>query len=64
LIVGSGRAELLTSALRLSYFTIAWNGVVGAAALVVSVLDVSLALAGFALIAAHYRARRCAATAS
>ena len=45
----SGRATLLTSALRLSYFTIAWNGVVGAAALVVSVLDVSLALAGFAL---------------
>jgi divalent metal cation (Fe/Co/Zn/Cd) transporter len=45
----SGRAELLTSALRLSYFTIGWNGVVGAAALVVSVLDGSLALAGFAL---------------
>lgn len=44
-----GRAELLTSALRLSYFTIVWNGVVGVAALVVSVLDVSLALAGFAL---------------
>jgi divalent metal cation (Fe/Co/Zn/Cd) transporter len=44
-----GRAELLTSALRLSYFTIGWNGVVGAAALVVSVLDGSLALAGFAL---------------
>jgi divalent metal cation (Fe/Co/Zn/Cd) transporter len=47
--LGSDRAKLLTSALRLSYFTIAWNGVVGAAALVVSVLDVSLALAGFGL---------------
>jgi divalent metal cation (Fe/Co/Zn/Cd) transporter len=45
----SNRAALLVSALRLSYFTIAWNGVVGAAALFVSVLDGSLALAGFAL---------------
>jgi hypothetical protein len=45
-VSGSGRATLLTSALRLSYLTIAWNGVVGTAALVVSVLDVSLALAG------------------
>lgn len=49
MIVGSERPALLVSALRLSYFTIAWNGLVGAAALVVSVLDVSLALAGFAL---------------
>jgi divalent metal cation (Fe/Co/Zn/Cd) transporter len=48
-MVGSSRSELLVSALRLSYFTIAWNGVVGAAALFVSVLDGSLALAGFAL---------------
>jgi divalent metal cation (Fe/Co/Zn/Cd) transporter len=43
------RAGLLASALRLSYFTIAWNGVVGALALVVSVTDDSPALAGFAL---------------
>jgi len=40
---------LLQTAVRLSLFTIAWNGVIGAAALVVSVLDSSLALAGFAL---------------
>jgi divalent metal cation (Fe/Co/Zn/Cd) transporter len=43
------RAELITSALRLSYFTFAWNGVIGATALVVSTLADSLALAGFAL---------------
>ena len=43
------RSELLTSALRLSFFTIAWNGVVGGLALVVSILDDSPALAGFAL---------------
>jgi divalent metal cation (Fe/Co/Zn/Cd) transporter len=51
LIVGHGsrRAELLTTALRLSWFTIAWNGVIGGAALVVSTLTGSLALAGFAL---------------
>lgn len=46
---GTDRAGLVTSALRLSYFTIAWNGVVGAAALVVAMLADSLALAGFAL---------------
>lgn len=43
------RTDLITSALRLSFFTIAWNGVVGALALVVSVLDESPVLAGFAL---------------
>ena len=48
-MVESSRNTALVSALRLSYFTIAWNGVVGAAALFVSVLDGSLALAGFAL---------------
>ena len=37
------------SALRLSYFTIVWNGVVGATALVVGLTTGSLALAGFAL---------------
>ncbi|CAN5250253.1 hypothetical protein BH18ACT12_BH18ACT12_19660 [soil metagenome] len=45
----SERSELLISALRLSYFTVAWNGVVGAAALVVGLTTGSLALAGFAL---------------
>jgi divalent metal cation (Fe/Co/Zn/Cd) transporter len=43
------RTQLVTSALRLSFFTIAWNGVVGSLALVVSILDDSPALAGFAL---------------
>jgi len=43
------RSALVASALRLSYFTIAWNGVIGAAALVVSTVSDSLALAGFAL---------------
>jgi divalent metal cation (Fe/Co/Zn/Cd) transporter len=43
------RSALVTSALRLSYFTMAWNGVIGATALVVSTLTGSLALAGFAL---------------
>ena len=43
------RTQLITSALRLSFFTIAWNGVVGSLALVVSFLDDSPALAGFAL---------------
>jgi divalent metal cation (Fe/Co/Zn/Cd) transporter len=45
----SSRAELVTFALRVSYFTIAWNGVIGAATLVVSTTTDSLALAGFAL---------------
>jgi divalent metal cation (Fe/Co/Zn/Cd) transporter len=43
------RAPLLESALRLSYFTIAWNGVVGAAALFVAFATASLVMAGFAL---------------
>ena len=43
------RAALLDSALRLSFLTIAWNGVVGGTALVLSFLDDSLALAAFAL---------------
>ena len=45
----SNRSGLLRSALRLSYFTIAWNGVLGALALIVSIIDESPALAGFAL---------------
>ena len=47
----SDRAELVVAALRLSYFTIGWNGAVGVAALIVSVIDGSLALAGLALTA-------------
>jgi divalent metal cation (Fe/Co/Zn/Cd) transporter len=43
------RRLLVASALRLSYFTIAWNGLVGANALVVGLTIGSLALAGFAL---------------
>jgi divalent metal cation (Fe/Co/Zn/Cd) transporter len=43
------RPQLVLSALRLSLFTIAWNGLIGATALVVSSLTGSLALAGFAL---------------
>jgi divalent metal cation (Fe/Co/Zn/Cd) transporter len=43
------RGDLLTAALRLSFFTIAWNSVVGTLALVISILDDSPALAGFAL---------------
>ena len=45
----ASRSALVASALRLSYFTIAWNGVIGVAALVVSTVSDSLALAGFAL---------------
>jgi divalent metal cation (Fe/Co/Zn/Cd) transporter len=45
------RAALVGAALRLSYFTISWNGAAGAAALVVAAIDGSLALAGFALTA-------------
>ena len=43
------RAARIVAALRLSYFTIAWNGVIGAAALVVSSITGSAALAGLAL---------------
>lgn len=43
------RAPLIEAALRLSFITIAWNGVVGAAALAVGFASGSLALAGFAL---------------
>ena len=43
------RHALVGSALRLSYFTIVWNGVVGATALVIGLTTGSLALAGFAL---------------
>jgi divalent metal cation (Fe/Co/Zn/Cd) transporter len=43
------RVRLLQTALRLSYFTVAWNGVAGGGALVVAVLASSPALAAFAL---------------
>ena len=43
------RAALVDSALRLSFVTIGWNGVVGLAALVAAALSGSPALAGFAL---------------
>jgi divalent metal cation (Fe/Co/Zn/Cd) transporter len=43
------RPRLLKSALRLSYFTVAWNGIAGGAALVAAVAASSPALAAFAL---------------
>jgi divalent metal cation (Fe/Co/Zn/Cd) transporter len=45
----SDRHSLLESALRLSLFTIGWNGVVGAVGLGAAVVAGSLALAAFAL---------------
>jgi divalent metal cation (Fe/Co/Zn/Cd) transporter len=47
--VNLDRSALLGSALRLSFLTVAWNGVVGSTALVLSFLDDSQALAAFAL---------------
>ena len=46
-----GRIALVQSALRLSYFTVAWNGVVGVVALVAASISGSSALAAFALSA-------------
>jgi hypothetical protein len=43
------RTPLLVSALRLSYFTVGWNGIAGASALVASIVAGSPALAAFAL---------------
>lgn len=43
------RSELVSSAIRLSFVTIAWNAVVGVATLVSAVLANSLSLGGFAL---------------
>jgi divalent metal cation (Fe/Co/Zn/Cd) transporter len=42
------RRSLIAVALRLSYFTIAWNGAIGASGLIVAVVTGSLALAAFA----------------
>lgn len=47
--IAPSRLSLIDAGLRLSYFTIAWNGVVGASALVIAHVTGSLALAGFAL---------------
>ena len=44
-----GRPALVRSALRLSYFTVAWNGVVGFAAVVAASISGSAALVAFAL---------------
>jgi divalent metal cation (Fe/Co/Zn/Cd) transporter len=49
LLIAAERLGLLKAALRLSYFTIAWNGIAGAAALVAAVVASSPALAAFAL---------------
>lgn len=43
------RPALLATALRLSYFTVVWNGIAGAAALVAAIVASSPALAAFAL---------------
>jgi divalent metal cation (Fe/Co/Zn/Cd) transporter len=43
------REELVGSAIRLSFVTIAWNAIVGAAAFVSALVDDSLSLGGFAL---------------
>jgi len=43
------RVALLETAIRLSFVTIGWNGIVGAAALVAAAVSGSPALAGFAL---------------
>jgi divalent metal cation (Fe/Co/Zn/Cd) transporter len=45
----ASRAHLISSALRLSYFTIAWNGTVGGLALAVGIVTGSVALAALAL---------------
>lgn len=49
--MGSDRASQLVWALRLSFLTIVWNGLVGVAALAASFIAGSLALAAFALSA-------------
>ena len=60
------RARLLEAALRLSYFTVGWNGVAGGTALIAAVMASSPALAAFALNAIlkvlHVRHPRLALT--
>jgi divalent metal cation (Fe/Co/Zn/Cd) transporter len=48
-VPAASRASLVAYAIRLSFLTIAWNAVVGVAALVSSIVSGSLALGGFAL---------------
>ena len=48
-VASPSRVSLVAAALRLSYFTIAWNGAIGATGFVVALVTGSLALAGFAL---------------
>jgi uncharacterized membrane protein YiaA len=50
-VAASSRVSLIEDALRLSFFTIAWNGLIGASGFVVALFTDSLALAGFALTA-------------
>jgi divalent metal cation (Fe/Co/Zn/Cd) transporter len=50
-VAASSRVSLIAVALRLSFFTIAWNGLIGASGFVVALFTHSLALAGFALTA-------------
>ena len=47
----SSRVSSVVFALQLSYFTIGWNGAIGAASLAASFVSGSSALAGFALTA-------------
>jgi hypothetical protein len=48
-VAAYSRVSLIAAALRLSFFTIAWNGLIGASAFVISLVTGSLALAGFGL---------------
>jgi divalent metal cation (Fe/Co/Zn/Cd) transporter len=50
-VAAYSRVSLIGAALRLSYFTIAWNGLIGASGFAVALVTGSLALAGFALSA-------------
>ena len=46
-VAAYSRVSLIAAALRLSFFTIAWNGLIGASAFVIALVTGSLALAGF-----------------
>jgi divalent metal cation (Fe/Co/Zn/Cd) transporter len=48
-VAAYSRVSLIAAALRLSFFTIAWNGLIGASAFVIALVTGSLALAGFGL---------------
>jgi divalent metal cation (Fe/Co/Zn/Cd) transporter len=49
LVAARSRESLIGAALRLSYLTIAWNGLIGASGFAVALVTGTLALAGFAL---------------